>query len=137
MTQELIKAKRYAEDNIDSRSRELVDLKNKKNWEDFNKLLGQRTMYDVYFSKEDMSLSHTWWPKAQILTRGRSSWAIQNSLRLKGICIRMPSYSEKRLILYLDIQAIFRYNGKRTTNELRLKLKQTRELLQMQLVRNE
>lgn len=56
LTQELIKARKYIEDNIDSLSKELNYLKEKKNWEDFNELLHQLTMYDVYFSKESMPL---------------------------------------------------------------------------------
>ncbi len=56
LTQEIIKARRYIEDNIDSLSKELTDLKEKKNWEDFNELLHQLTMCDVYFSKESMPL---------------------------------------------------------------------------------
>ena len=56
LTQELIKARAYIEDNIESLSKELTDLKEKKNWEDFNELLHQLTMYDIYFSKESMPL---------------------------------------------------------------------------------
>ena len=56
LTQELIKARRYIEDNIDSISKELTDLKEKKNWEDFNELLHQLTMYDLCFSRESMPL---------------------------------------------------------------------------------
>lgn len=56
LTQELTKARRYIEDNIDSLSKELNEFKKNKNWEDFNKLLHQLTMYDIYFSKESMPL---------------------------------------------------------------------------------
>ena len=56
LTQELIKARKYIEANIDSLSKELSTLKEKNNWEDFNELLNQLTMYDVYFSKEYMPL---------------------------------------------------------------------------------
>jgi hypothetical protein len=56
LTQELLKARKYIEDNIDSLSKKLTDLKENKNWTDFNELLYQLTMYDVYFSKESMPL---------------------------------------------------------------------------------
>jgi hypothetical protein len=58
LTQELMKVRDYIENNIDSLSKELSELKEEKNWEGFNDLLYQLTMYDVYLSKEGMKLSN-------------------------------------------------------------------------------
>ncbi len=57
LTQELINARSYIENNIDSLSKELNELKENKNWEGFNELLYRLTMYDIYFSKESMPLT--------------------------------------------------------------------------------
>lgn len=56
LTQELIKARKYIEDNIDSLSKELNELKEKKSLEEFNDLFNQLIMCDLYFSKESMPL---------------------------------------------------------------------------------
>ena len=57
LTQELMKAKKYIEDNIDSLSKELDGLRKNENWDDFNKLLHQLIMNDLFFSKESIPLS--------------------------------------------------------------------------------
>jgi hypothetical protein len=56
LTQELIEARKYIEDNIDSLSKELDELKENKNWKDFNELLHKLTMCDLTFTKENMPL---------------------------------------------------------------------------------
>jgi hypothetical protein len=57
LAEELIKAKNYIEDNIDTLIEELTELKERKNWEGFNSLFYQLTMYNVYLSKEGINLS--------------------------------------------------------------------------------
>lgn len=57
LAEELIKAKNYIEDNIDTLIEELAGLKEQKNWEGFNSLFYQLTMYNVYLSKEGINLS--------------------------------------------------------------------------------
>ena len=57
LTEELITAKNYIEENIDTLIKELSELKERKNWEDFNSLFCQLIMYNVYLSKEGINLS--------------------------------------------------------------------------------
>ncbi len=57
LTHELIKLRKYIEDNIDSLSKELYNLKENNNWEDFNELFRQLIMTDLHLTKEGMHLS--------------------------------------------------------------------------------
>jgi len=58
LTQELLKVRGYIQDNIDSICKELNDFKENKNWKEFNDLLYQLTMSQVYFSKEGIQLAN-------------------------------------------------------------------------------
>ncbi len=57
LTEELIKLKKYIEDNIVSISKELKELREKDNINGFNSLLHKFTMYEMSLSKEGMHLS--------------------------------------------------------------------------------
>jgi hypothetical protein len=57
LTQELIKARDYIEENIESILEELKALEDKDDMEGFNNLLHKLTMFDIYLSKEGVELS--------------------------------------------------------------------------------
>lgn len=57
LTQELIKARDYVENEIDSLLKELKELQDNKNWEEFNDLLNQILNFYSYLSKENVQLS--------------------------------------------------------------------------------
>jgi len=56
LTQELLKVREYIQDNIDSICKELNDFKENENRKEFNGLLYQLTMSQVYLSKEGIQL---------------------------------------------------------------------------------
>lgn len=58
LTQELLKVREYVQDNIDAICTKLNDFKENKNWKEFNDLLYQLTMSQVYLSKEGIQLSN-------------------------------------------------------------------------------
>ncbi len=57
LTQELIQARNYIEENIDSILKELKEYKANNETTQFNDLLSKFTMYDIYLSKEGVGLS--------------------------------------------------------------------------------
>jgi hypothetical protein len=57
LTQELVKVRDYIQDNIDSICKELNDYKENESWDEFNDLLYQLTMSQVYLSKEGIQLA--------------------------------------------------------------------------------
>jgi hypothetical protein len=52
-----LKVREYIQDNIDSICKELNDYKEKESWDEFNDLLYQLTMSQVYLSKEGIQLA--------------------------------------------------------------------------------
>jgi len=57
LTEELIKAKRYIEDNIDELLKQLNASMNDGDTQGFNRLLHELIMCDDYLSREDVELS--------------------------------------------------------------------------------
>lgn len=73
LTKELITARDYIEDNIDSILKELKDYKDKGDTEGFNDLFYKVTMHDIYLSKEGVALSRVTKDKIYSVLWGNSS----------------------------------------------------------------
>lgn len=57
LTKQLIKIRDYVESNIEALSSELLDYKNKKDWDNFNNLFQEIITTEVYLSKENIKLT--------------------------------------------------------------------------------